>query len=305
MVTVHFDADISDGERRAALFGGDIFIFDARDSVRQLATFAADFIEQAFNGLDPQHIHEHLTRDQCANVLAAMKPRFIHHPESERLLRNLLTDFGCNPTDVYFDKPRMRSAYPAHFLTSGMAHAFGYHRDTWYSAPQCQLNWWMPIYDITADNCMVFAPRYFDHPIANNSERYNYYRWNANGRAQAAKLVDSDPRIMPEALEPVVDSELKLLVPPGGLILFSASHLHATVPNTSDVARYSIDFRTVHIDDVRNHAGAPAIDKHCTGHTLRDYKSVIDLSDLPDDLVDSYNDGTECEGQLVWQPLSA
>ena len=83
----------------------------------------------------------------------------------------------------------MRSAYPSHFLTSGIAYAFHPHRDTWYSAPMCQLNWWLPIYPIEPDNAMGFYPRYFSEAIANSSQTYNYYEWNANNRASAAQHV--------------------------------------------------------------------------------------------------------------------
>ena len=37
---------------------------------------------------------------------------------------------------------------------------------------------------------------------------------------------------------------------PGSALLFSAQHLHATVPNTSGRTRFSIDFRTVHREDI-------------------------------------------------------
>ena len=37
----------------------------------------------------------------------------------------------------------------------------------------------------------------------------------------------------------------------GGTIVFSAAQLHSTVPNTTDRTRFSIDFRTVNLDDLR------------------------------------------------------
>jgi hypothetical protein len=67
----------------------------------------------------------------------------------------------------------MRSAYPTDFLTSGIAYAFHPHRDTWYSAPHCRLNWWMPIYPLHPENSMGFYPRYFAETVVNNSEIYN------------------------------------------------------------------------------------------------------------------------------------
>ena len=65
--------------------------------------------------------------------------------------------------------------------------------------------------------------------------------------------------------------------------------MHSTVPNTSGFTRFSIDFRTVHLDDVKTESGAPNIDSECTGTTLRDYLRGTDLSRLPDDVVAPYD----------------
>lgn len=60
--------------------------------------------------------------------------------------------------------------------------------------------------------------------------------------------------------------------------------------NTSGEARYSIDFRTVHLDDVWAHTGAPNVDSASTGTTLRDYLRATDLAHIPDEAVALYDD---------------
>jgi hypothetical protein len=194
----------------------------------------------------------------------------------------------------------MRSAYPADFLTSGIAYAFHPHRDTWYSAPHCQLNWWMPIYPLHPENSMGFYPRYFAETIVNNSEIYNYYEWNAKNRATAAQHVRGDTREQPKAQQEIDGVTVRLLPPPGGIILFSGAQLHETVPNRSGIARYSIDFRTVHLDDAEARRGALNVDSHCTGTTMRDYLRASDLEHLPDDVVRLYDDGSEAHSNILY-----
>ena len=70
----------------------------------------------------------------------------------------MMREHGVNLEKLYFDVPRLRSAYPSHFLSSGIAYAFHPHRDTWYSAPMCQLNWWLPIYPLDPNNALGFIP---------------------------------------------------------------------------------------------------------------------------------------------------
>ena len=175
---------------------------------------------------------------------------FIHHPESKRLIIEMLADLGCDPDKVYFDVPRMRTSTAQGYLTTGIAYAFHPHRDTWYSAPFSQLNWWLPIYPISADNGLAFHPRYWYTPVKNSSRVYNYAEWNATSRKIAATQIGTDTRVQPKPEEEVeLDPQIRPLCEPGGIILFSGAQLHSSVPNTSTKTRFSIDLRTVHAED--------------------------------------------------------
>ena len=298
MTNVFIDSEMSDAERRAQLYAGDIFLFTPTDTTRELVALGRQMLEDAFAGFDPRTIHHHKTAEEVAAILSVLKPAFIHHPECKRLLPLIMAERGIDLEKLYFDVPRMRSAYPSHFLSSGIAYAFHPHRDTWYSAPMCQLNWWLPIYPVDPNNGMGFYPRNFTDPIANNSEIYNYYEWNTKNRASAAQHVKSDTREQPKPQEPVEGVNLRYVPPPGGVILFSGAQLHETVANTTDLARYSIDFRTVHLDDVAGKIGAPNIDSKSTGTTMRDYLRATDLAKLPEELIALYDDGS-AEGDKV------
>ena len=87
-----------------------------------------------------------------------------------------------------------------------------------------------------------------------------------------------------------------------GIIVGSGAHLHSSVPNTSGYTRFSIEFRTVHLDDVREGVGAPNLDSECTGTTMRDYLSCEDLSHVSNELIAKYDTGPATDGVLVYQP---
>src|ERR1019366_10487668 len=108
--------------------------------------------------------------------------------------------------------------------------------------------------------------------------------------------VKSDTRVQPHPEEPAeLDPQIRLVCEVGGAYLFSAAQLHSTVPNTTEVIRYSVDFRTVHLDDVQEQIGAPNIDSSCTGTTIGDYLRGTDLSRLPKEAMALYLDGTELQ----------
>jgi hypothetical protein len=291
-LALHFDARVSDDERRARLYRGEIFVYGARASTLALCEFARELARDAFAPLDPEDAQHELPVERFAAVLAELKPRFIHHPESKRLIRAVLAEFGCDPERTYFDVPRLRSSTAGGYLTTGIAYAFHPHRDTWYSAPTCQLNWWIPLSELREDNGLAFHPRYWSEPLANGSRDYDYAEWNRTSRFSAVSQIGRDTRRQPKPEEAVdVAAELRPLCPVGGTLLFSAAQLHASVPNDSGRTRYSIDFRSVHRADVERGRGAPNVDSSCTGTSLGDFLRASDLARLPAELIEAHAQG--------------
>jgi hypothetical protein len=290
-MNIYVDSTMSDDDRRKELYRGSVFVRTPSAGTLALSRLAQQMIEKAFHPFDPLTVQEHLSSEKCAEILSVLKPQFIHHPHAKECIRQILGETGCDPEKTYFDVPRMRTAFPGDYLKSGIAYAFHPHRDTWYSAPMCQINWWMPIYELNSDNCMALHPHYFDRPIRNGSNEYNYQRWNQESRFNAAKHIHTDTRVQPHAEEPIeLDPQIRLVCPVGGAFLFSAAQLHSTVPNTSNVTRYSVDFRIVNLTDVLDEAGATNVDSACTGTTMGDYLRCSDFGHLPEPVIARYLD---------------
>jgi hypothetical protein len=290
-MNIFVDAKKSDDSRRKGLYAGSVFIQSPSAYALKLCQVAKEMIEEAFHPLDPLTLHETMPVERCVEKLAVLKPQFIHHPKSKEYIQGMLAESGCDLEKTYFDVPRLRTAFPGDYLKSGIAYAFHPHRDTWYSAPFCQINWWMPVYPLNSENCMAFHPHYWDHPVKNGSNTYNYQKWNVESRQNAAQHIKTDTRVQPKPEEPVqMEPQVRLVCEVGAPFLFSAGQLHSTVPNSSPHIRYSIDFRTVHLDDVMNRIGAPNIDSACTGTTLNDYLRGTDLAHLPQEALAMYDD---------------
>jgi hypothetical protein len=291
MHSIYIDSRLSDDERRQALYDGDLFIYSATPSSEALVQHAREMIEDAFGDADPETAQHKLPVERFAEILADLKPRFIHHPKSKEHLQGLLTELGAEPDKTYFEVPKMRTSTSNDYLTSGISYAFHPHRDTWYSAPMQQLNWWLPIYDVAPENVMAFHTRYFSKAIENGSREFNYYEWNRKFRGDTAKHVKKDKRKQPKPEQEIeLDPQIRVVTPPGGVLVFSAAHLHSTVPNTSGRTRFSIDFRTVNLSDLEMGQGARNVDSECTGTTLREYLRVTDLEHVPNEVVEMYDD---------------
>ncbi|MCG5220659.1 2OG-Fe(II) oxygenase family protein [Streptosporangium soli] len=289
MTSVFSNSRVDDDTRRHLLFQGEVFVYSASPASAELVGFARELIAEAFGGRDPETAQFDMAVEEFAALLADLKPRFIHHPRCKELLPRVIEEFGCTLGQTYFDVPRLRTSTSNDYLTSGISYAFHPHRDCWYSAPFNQVNWWIPVYDVVPENVMAFHTGYFDQPVRNGSARYDYGEWNRTSRQTAAQHVRGDTRDQPRPEEPIdLEPQVRVVPEPGGVMIFSGAQLHSTVPNTSGRTRFSIDFRTVDIDDVRSGRGAPNVDAECTGTTLRDFVRCSDLDAMPEELAQRY-----------------
>jgi hypothetical protein len=303
-MTVYFDTHLGEQARRARLYQGDIFVFSPRPSTKALAEFARELTEQAFAPLKPEFAQFELPVEQFVSIVAPLKPRFIHHPKTIELQRALLADLGEDLSRTFLDVPRMRVSTSGGYLNAGVAYPLHPHRDIWYSSPPCQLNWWLPLFPFESESAFAFHPRYWSEAVPNTSNEYNHYVWNTGGRANAAKEIKADTRRQPKATVPLeLEPDVRVVCPPGGLLLFSGAHLHTSVTNTSGRTRFSIDFRTAHQDELATGGGAPNIDRSCTGTTLFELRRASDLSPVPMEIIRIYdpNPPLDSEG-LVYKP---
>src|SRR6059036_1990985 len=139
---------MADEGRRARLYSGDLFVFSPAKSSSELCALARELSEAAFAPHEPETAQDHMPAEEYATILADLKPRFIHHPRAKELIGSMLAELGCDTSKVYFDVPRLRTMAHGEYMKAGLALQFHAHRDTWFSAPQQQINWWHPVYEI-------------------------------------------------------------------------------------------------------------------------------------------------------------
>ena len=94
-----------------------------------------DELTGLFAPYDPEHAHEHIDPLEMAALLAEWKPRWIHAERSRELVRAIIAEAGFEPAYTHYDVPKPRTSFPVGHLTTGIAFAFPWHRDVWYSAP--------------------------------------------------------------------------------------------------------------------------------------------------------------------------
>jgi len=281
MTNIYLNHDLPFSEQRSHVFKGDLLLYSCTPSAAALADHAITMITKAFESFEPQKAQFNLPVESFVQRVGPLKSGFTNDLRTKKLIQTILEASCDDLDDLYFDVPRLRVVPHGDYLSSGVSYAYKPHRDTWYSSPTSQVNWWMPVFPVTADRAMAFYPEYWERSVLNSSSSFDYGEWCRVGRNMAIDQIKEDTRKHPVPLEDVdLSSELRIAGTKGDVILFSASHLHATAQNSSGLTRFSIDFRTINLSDIENKRGSPLLDSRATGSTLGDFFRASDLKPL-------------------------
>jgi hypothetical protein len=283
-MNITIDPKASAEEMRQQLYAGNLIILTRLRALEDFVDYTREQLTELFRPYDPEHVHEHVEPAEMARILGGWKPRFIHSDTSKKLVRAIIEEAGFAAELTHYDLPKPRTSFPQGHLTTGVAFAFPWHRDSWYSAPAQQINWWLPIFPVREDNAMSFDPASFARAVPNSSDGFDYYQNNAS-RLTTAKQVTREQQVRPAALNHTPEQQLVVMPAPGQVLMFAGTQLHLSIPNTSGLARYSVDFRTVDVPDLLAGRGAPLVDVHCTGTAIRDFINVADERSFDEETV--------------------
>ncbi|MBA3791398.1 MAG: hypothetical protein M3397_11735 [Actinomycetota bacterium] len=246
---------LADEERRQIVYDGDLLVFKAVSPMREFCAFTDALIRESLDTGDPVRAQFEMDRDDYLARIETLQKRFREHEDAKRLFLAALESTGVDLGRICWDWLYLRVLPSGEEYASGRAAKLGHHRDTWSSNVYSQTNWWAPIYPITAGRTLAFYPDYWSRPLNNTSGVWDLEEVRVRRRA-------GEPvALVPEPEEPVdTASELRPVISPGDLLCFSGAHLHASVPNATGIARFSVEARTVDTGDAALNVGAPNVD---------------------------------------------
>jgi hypothetical protein len=248
----------------AALHRGEILRFDDNRAFQALIALTLAFLETELHPYDPTEIHRHLSHGDQVDCFTRCEKAFSQSAEVRDQWHAVFVEARLDPAHLAHDRLHLRSrphrdkeaVGPRARTTATIA----FHRDTWGSNLYAQVNWWAPVYPISAGRTFAIYPTLWDKPLRNTTRDFDLKAVVERSKRGGRNAVDADQAI-PHLLEAIDTALAKpVVIPPGTVIAFSSAHAHAGVPNHSGVTRISLETRTVWIDDVRQGNGAPNVD---------------------------------------------
>ena len=202
----------------------------------------------------PQEAASRFEPDDFIKRMAALRRRYGEDPDVARLWRAALAQCGCVLERTFWDHVRVRVNPPGRTHHSRRILNLPAHRDSWGSMLAQQINWWAPIYPLTAGRTLLIYPEAWNRPVTNDSAEWDLLELK---RRRAEGAVGGYP-LLPTASDcSEWGDPLPLLQEPGDIVAFSAAHLHASAVNETGLCRFNIEGRTIDADAFAAGRGAP------------------------------------------------
>lgn len=246
---------------RTRIYAGDLLIVRGTAAAGRLVEFFDTELRAAFACDTPALAQFSMAAEDWQRLAARLRADYRRDRRAAELMRDLLTGFGLETARTAVDVFNLRAQPHDDAPGPDARHTLGVHRDTWASNVYQQINWWLPVYPITPGRTIAFFPAFWDQPIANDSADWDLEAIRTEVRAARHEGRDPVIRNTPDPIETLDPSgAMPVVVEPGDVLIFSGAHLHASVPNASGASRFSIEMRSVDVDDAAAGRGAPNVD---------------------------------------------
>lgn len=263
-------------ELRRSVYGGHVFFLPASPESLALVDFANELLQREFEDVgSPALAQFRLSNAEWLSRVGRVRQGLTQGVTARRLFGRWLLRHGFDPTSTVCDQLRLRAVrHEGHTIPEAAAVYYA-HRDTWYANPQAQLNVWLALHDVPAAQSFEIYPNYFEAPVENDSERFDYTTWSREvgfQRSPPRSAARASAAIYPSARADLDRSRARAIARARGeVVVFSAAHLHQTCAQALGSTRFSLDVRVVDLHDHARGCGAPNVDNRSRGSTLPSY----------------------------------
>lgn len=254
---------------REAVYNGDVFKLPVSKTSQEIVSYVSQLLRKEV-GETIERVHSRLNEEKISDTLRNLRLFIAEDTNCRKYVLSMMSEVGFLPSENAFDALRLRCVIPGQYKNAIFSRTYSVHRDTWYANPQSQINWWIALHDIPKERSFSFFSSYFAKKVENTSFSFKYDDWiNQVGWQNTRGQVNFDyPHILKD-LDP--QDRKSFSCKAGEIILFSSAHLHQTNRNDTEITRFSLDFRTVHLGDHHAGKGALNVDNESSPDALRDY----------------------------------
>ena len=236
---IHFNNDVDLNKLKIQIFKGKVFIPKRFFSLMSLIKEVERIFFNFFNLSIDEFIKDNsiiLDEKEIVKFQKSIK-------QSKTLYKKFivfLKDMNFEIHDTYCDQITIRFSPSINEKAKGLLKPVKPHRDTWASNFQHQINWWIPLHNISKKNSIFFIPKYFTKSVKNNSNEWSFELFKKG-------YIKSSTPISLQNFNPEDYKTKKINF--GEAFCFSGNHIHGS--NVGAFRRLNIETRTLCSKDLK------------------------------------------------------
>jgi hypothetical protein len=247
----------NDNDRANAIFSGAVLVYRSLPAMHDLVDCLREITQREVGLSDPCLAESILKSEEFRHRASSARQIVRENDDVARLYKKVLLEVGVDLSAVFYDHFKLRFQPSDDASKTRYMRDLPAHRDTWGSNIHAQINWWAPVWPVTADRTIGIFPALWNVPVPNVSAEWSY-------RELIQRLKgDKSTRypMLPQCLDPPSPNEAEpIVIHPGDIMAFSGAHLHCSMPNQSGLVRVSTETRTVSAHDLLYSRSAKNVD---------------------------------------------
>jgi hypothetical protein len=262
-----------------ALYAGELFHVGPTPASRALVDDVHELLAEEFGPDDPRFAQARMPEAEFFAAIGRIRRRLFVDPGFHRHVFAIVEACGFDPVEIAFDPVRLRVVSHDGHHNPRAAPIYYAHRDTWFALSQSVIAWWVAMHDIPEEQTFAIYPEWFQRPIPNTSDGFDYDEWAVDSRDLKIGWQDRNAGRdvhysgSTGTFEP--GHAVRLAAKRGDNVVFSGTHLHQTIGHSAGHTRFSLDFRMVRLPDHEAGKGPPNVDNRSRGSATRDYVRMI------------------------------
>lgn len=278
MVALHvLDQALSAHELGRLTLGGDLVIWRQVPALVALCRHADVMIRAGLEDDAPLTAEARIDGAIYVKRIRRLRAQFKADPAISGGFKQAMSESGLEAADSYWDPLQLRVVPSQTSHQARRIWPLPPHRDNWGSNIPQQINWWAPLYPVSADRSIVFYPSFWDEPIANTSAAWDF---EVLKRLMAEGKADSYPVLPVPTEELPVAAGMPVVIQPGDMLAFSGQHLHGSIALDPTLARFSTESRTVSLSHLAAGFAAPNVDGRAPRVVPDWFEHMVDGSPL-------------------------
>ena len=251
----------SDQDRANAIFSGTVLVYRSLPAMHDLVECLREITIQEIALSNPYSAESVLGSTEFRHRASGARRNVRENHDVARLYKKVLFEVGVDVSALFFDHFKLRLQPSDKSSQSRYMCDLPAHRDTWGSNIHAQINWWAPVWPVTADRTIGIFPALWNSPVPNFSSEWTYEELIKSLKHDKGNNYPMLPQCV---ISPPLTEAVPIIIEPGDIMAFSGAHLHCSIPNKTGLVRISTETRTVSAHDLIFSRSAKNIDCEAT-----------------------------------------